>query len=169
MRLHDLSPAQRADIGRALYQDRQAGMTWEHAGEVHLRRFLTPSVRAHEPAHRLARDYALNAGLPWPAPVPAGPLPVTPPSITERVRLAASMDLAARRWRTHRHFADVIAHLAISCETVAILAEIQTRVVARYAKGARTKERTIRCIWHALDGAIERYQTRRDWLESLAA
>lgn len=169
MSLRDLSPAQRADIGRALYQDRQAGMTWEHAGEVHLRRFLTPSVRAHEPAHRLARDYALNTGLPWPAPVPSGPLPVTPPSITERVRLAASMDLAARRWRTHRHFADVIAHLGISRETVATLAKLQASIVASYAKGGRTKERDIRRIWHALDAAIDRYQTRRDWLESLAA
>jgi len=169
MRIRDLSPAQRADIGRALYQDRQSGMTWEHAGEIHLRLFLIPSERAHEPAHTLARDYALNAGKPWPAPIPDGPVPVTPPAIAARVMLAKSRDIAARRWRTPRHFADVIAHVGISCETVAGLCQLQPSIVASYAKGARTKERDIRRIWHALDAAIDRYQTRRDWLAPIAA
>jgi hypothetical protein len=117
----------------------------------------------------MARDYALNAGVPWPAPVPDGRAPVTPLAITERVLLAKSRDIAARRWRTPRHFADVTAHLGISCVTVARLADLQPSIVASYAKGARTKERDIRRIWHALDAAIDRYQTRRDWLVPIAA
>ena len=51
----------------------------------------------------------------------------------------------------------------------ALYQDRQAGIVASYAKGARTKERDIRRIWHALDAALDRYQTRRDWLAPIAA
>ena len=66
MRIRDLSPEQRFEIGRKLYEARKAPMTWTEAIDV---AFVDgPEIDASNVAlSMLARDYALRSGKAWPA------------------------------------------------------------------------------------------------------
>lgn len=66
MRIRDIAPEERHEIGRRIYEARTSPMIWRDAVRLVLNRDDIWETEASAIAQTIARDYALRSGKAWP-------------------------------------------------------------------------------------------------------